>query len=415
MTRHQIDPRLFNDSDVTRHLLAARGTQWMRGNRGDPYALLLRAQEVDAQRLFRAMRGRPELRQSESDVWVTVDHRLGSEILRDPRLTLGDPAARRRRRVFGIDSGTTLKHVLTLDDALLAMDRAEYGRLRDLVSAALGPGVEERRAEAETVFASTLDRLAGAGTFDAMTDLARPAVVAVFAAVAGLPAERTTESAALCADVAPLLDSLLCPPTLDGTRRLVASFDELRALTAKATAGRDGSEEDGAVLALLFTVGVEVAANLVCNAVLALAEHPGEWDLLCSGARSASDVVEETLRHRPPVRLESRIAARDVTLAGQEVGRGAQVVVLVEGANRDPDVFADPDRFDSGRRSGGVHLSLADGSPAGAVGPAVRLLAEAAVSALAAGGRAPVVAGEVVFRMRSPVVRGVARCPVTVG
>ncbi|MFE7712301.1 P450-derived glycosyltransferase activator [Streptomyces sp. NPDC057486] len=412
MTRHQIDPRLFDDSDVSRHLLAARGTQWMRGNRGDPYALLLRAQEVDAQRLYRAMRGRPELRQSESDVWVTVNHGLGAEILRDPRLKLRDPAARRRRRVFGIDSGTTLKHVLTVDDALLAMEGDEYGRLRDRVSSFLGPGASDRRRDAEAVFADRLDRLRDSGSFDAMTDFARPAVLTVLAEAAGVPPERREGLPALCADVAPLLDSLLCPPTLDATRRLVAAFDELRDLTAKSATVPDG--EDGVVLALLFTVGVEVAANLVCNAVLALAEHPGEWEMLRSGARSASDMVEETLRHCPPVRLESRIAAQDVTLAGQEVGKGSQLVVLVEGANRDPDVFAAPERFDTGRGSAGVHLSLAGGSPAAAIGPAARLLAEAAVSALAAGGRAPVAVGEVVRRMRSPVVRGIARCPVAV-
>lgn len=398
MTRHQIDPRLFDDSDVTRHLLAARGTQWMRGNRGDPYALLLRAQDIDAQRLHRAMRGRPALRQSEADVWVTVDHALGREILADPRLRLRDPAARRRRRVYGIDAGDTLKHVLTLDDALLARDAADYDRLRELI-AAMCAGAAAPRFAART------------GAFDVMRDLVHPATVAALAGLAEVPGERADRIAGLSADLAPLLDSVLCPPTLSATRLLVGSYDQLVALIAADFPDGD----DRAVRTLLFAVGTELTANVICRAILALAADPAQWAMLRSGAVPAAAVVEETLRWDPPVRMESRIAAEDVTLAGQRVERGAQVVVLVDGANRDPEVFADPDRFDSGRGDAGGNLSLPGGTPAGAVAPAVRLVAAAALGAFAADGRLPVPDGEVVRRMRSPVVHSIARCPVVVG
>src|SRR5207244_7476790 len=67
----------------------------------------------------------------------------------------------------------------------------------------------------------------------------------------------------------------------------------------------------------------------------------------------------------PPVQLTERIATTDVELAGEIVPRGSPVVALIAAANRDPDVFADPDRLDVGRPDnrhlsfgGGIHLCL---------------------------------------------------------
>lgn len=442
MTKNQIDPRLFTESDLTRHLLAARGTQWMRGNRGDPYALILRAQGIDPHVLYRGMRGRPALRQSESDVWVTADYAAGAEVLADPRLGPADAGVkRRRRRAFGLDSRTTLKHVLAVDDSLLGMERDALTRLSEFAAPALGSAaVEEHRDTVREVCAETLGRIDG--DFDLMTDYAHTAVTEVFARLLALPEERRPELAELCSGAGLALDALLCPPTLEMTHRLIASYDGLRQLLGDLVASQaegvghasgpdvvrgllrgagsgtpqaDPAENTMAALMLTVVIGVEVTAQLVCGAMLALLEQPDEWELLRTDPKLAAAAVEETLRHTPPVRLESRIASADMVVAGQAVGKGDQIVVLVDAANRDPEVFPEPDRFRIDRRSVEPHLSLTAGSCPGFVAPTVRMVAQEALRTLAVEGPSRLRTGpEVIRRIRSPVLGGVARCPATV-
>jgi P450-derived glycosyltransferase activator len=404
MTRHQIDPRTVTESDLARHLLAARGIQWMRGNRGDPYALILRAQGIDPHRLFPGMRGGPALRQSETDVWVTAEHAAGAAVLADPRLhTRDQAAAKRRKRPFAIDSRTSLKHVLSVDDGVLTMARDEHERLRTLAAARF-PLDEQAVTK---VFTETLAVTLDSGPrFDLMTDFARPATVSVLAGLLDVPAERRAEFADACAGAGVALDAALCPPTLAMTKHLVASYDTVRDILS----GRDADElAIGTMLAIVCT---EAVTNLVCNATLALLDHPDQWQRLRDDSGAADAAVTEALRFAPPVRIESRIAAEDAELSGQEVRKGDQVVVLVEAANRDPQVFAEPDRFDLTRPTSSRHLSATGGSAVGFVAAQVRLLAGAALRALAAGAPGLRADGETVRRMRSPVVHGIARCPV---
>ena len=441
VTRHQIDPRKVSESDLARHLLAARGIQWMRGNRGDPYALILRAQGIDPRRLFPALRGAPALRQSETDVWVTVDHAAGASVLADARLKLRDRSAdRRRKRIFSIDSRTSLKHVLSVDDGVCSPERADQDRLAALTAAAIGPqAMQRRRDDVTRVFRDAVKR--SGDRFDLMRDFARVAVADVLGDLLGVPEAQRDRFAAALTGAGFALDAALCPPTLGMTRTLVESFDALRDLITalvevRSAAGAGGGVPDGtadgdvigtvltaggtpddAVAAGLITavVGAEITANLIGAAACALLDDPGQWRMLCDDPDRAVAAVEETLRHDPPVRIESRIAAEAVEIAGQSVPAGDQVVVLVDGANRDPDVFTEPDRFaiDRPPASSG-HLSLSAGTSSALVAAPARLLAEVALRTLAthAAGLRP--AGEVVRRMRSPVVRGIARCPVEV-
>ncbi|MFV2022565.1 P450-derived glycosyltransferase activator [Micromonospora sp. LOL_023] len=440
MTRHQIDPRKVSESDLARHLLAARGIQWMRGNRGDPYALILRAQGIDPRRLFPALRGAPALRQSETDVWVTVDHTVGTSILADGRLKLRDRSAdRRRKRIFSIDSRTSLKHVLSVDDGVCGPERADQDRLAALAAAAIGPqAIQRRRDDVSRVFRDTVKR--SGDRFDLVQDFARVAVADVLSDLLGVPEAQRDRFATALPGAGFALDAVLCPPTLGMTRTLVESFDALRSLLAElvadrsgagsgggvpdGTAGRDvittvltaGGRPDDALAAGLITavLGAEITTNLIGAAVCALLDDPGQWRMLCDDPDRAVAVIEETLRYDPPVRIESRIAAEAVEIAGQSVPAGDQVVVLVDGANRDPGAFTEPDRFAVDRPSPAGHLSLSVGATGALVAAPARLLAEVALRTLAthAAGLRP--AGEVVRRMRSPVVRGIARCPVEV-
>jgi cytochrome P450 len=93
---------------------------------------------------------------------------------------------------------------------------------------------------------------------------------------------------------------------------------------------------------------------------LNLLRHPVELARLRADPRLINTAVEELLRFGPPVQRTARIATADAELAGQPIAKGTEVTALIGAANRDPEVFQDPDRLDIGRRDN-RHLSFGGG------------------------------------------------------
>src|SRR6185369_1196387 len=96
---------------------------------------------------------------------------------------------------------------------------------------------------------------------------------------------------------------------------------------------------------LLLVAGFETTVNLIGNAVNALLDHPDQWAALCADPAAMADkAVEETLRYDPPVQRTGRVALEALELADRPVRRGQLIVTLLGAANRDPEVYPDPDR-----------------------------------------------------------------------
>ncbi|WP_317695409.1 cytochrome P450 [Aeromicrobium sp. REDSEA-S32_B7] len=121
---------------------------------------------------------------------------------------------------------------------------------------------------------------------------------------------------------------------------------ELTDLELKATAG------------LVLAAGFETTVNLLGNGIALLHEHPEQLELLQEKPDLWSRAVDEGLRSDPPVLLTGRSIVNDTVLGGREVPRGSVVTTLLAGANRDPDVFADPQRFDVSRENADQHVSF---------------------------------------------------------
>jgi len=311
------------------------------------------------------------------------------------------------------------------------LGRADYERLTGLAEPFLGKGkVDRYRPEVERIAGEALD--GRHGEFDLMADFARKAAVRTVGSLVGLPVHQQADFAALCSGLGVALDAGLCPPQLNTARLLVASVDKLKDMFTELiearraesrndlisdllrAAGQDApaTEDTLAIAMLMSVVGIEVAANLVCNAMALLFEHPGQWSSLCDDPSLAAGAIEETLRYAPPIRLENRIAREDFELEGEEIKADGQVVVLVEAANRDPEAYPDPDSFDIARKPAVESLSLSGGMYTGFLAPLVRLQATEALRTLAS--RLPDLRQKesVLRRMRSPVARGVLRFPV---
>ena len=129
---------------------------------------------------------------------------------------------------------------------------------------------------------------------------------------------------------------------------------------ADGAGGRVSVDEFENLFWLFAVAGNETLRNGVPGGMLALLEHPDEHARLAADRSLLETAVEEMLRWWTPVVHFRRTATRDCELAGRPIAAGQKVVVYFASANRDERVFADPERFDAGRRPND-HLAFGHG------------------------------------------------------
>ncbi|WP_437756190.1 cytochrome P450 [Sorangium sp. So ce1389] len=137
---------------------------------------------------------------------------------------------------------------------------------------------------------------------------------------------------------------------LSGARRRAPKDDLLTRLVEAEVDGERLTE--GEILdffQLLLAAGTETTTNLIDNAILCFVESPGELSRLRAAPELLPSAIEEVLRYRSPVQMVYREARRDVALHGQVIPAGKLVLPVIGSANRDPQQFREPGRFDIGR------------------------------------------------------------------
>jgi hypothetical protein len=132
-------------------------------------------------------------------------------------------------------------------------------------------------------------------------------------------------------------------------------------------------------LSALLIGGNLTTTDLIGNAVRLLLLNPGELAKLKADPGLINQVVEETLRFEPPVDSTARIASADIEVAGTPVKATQALMFHLRAANRDPEAFDEPDRFDvSAKRrphvafGGGAHICI--GAPLARLEAQVALL-----------------------------------------
>ena len=115
-----------------------------------------------------------------------------------------------------------------------------------------------------------------------------------------------------------------------------------------------------------------------------LLEHRECWEAICADPSLIPGAVEETLRYDSSVIHWRRRTTRPVAVSGVDIPADANVLVSIGAANRDPDVFADPDRFDIRRPNASDHLSFGSGPHHCLGAPLARLEARVVLEELAA-------------------------------
>jgi len=192
-------------------------------------------------------------------------------------------------------------------------------------------------------------------------------------------------------------------------RRAAPRADMLTALAEVEVDGdRLSDAELGMFLVQLLVAGNETTRNLLAAGLVALAEHPGQWDRLRADPSLGPSAVEELLRWTTPVISFMRTATRDTGVAGTPVARGEPVLMLFASADRDEAVFGPSASTLDVARSPNPHIAFGFGNHFCLGAALARLEARAVLDALAARFAGIEVAG-VVEHSPSSVIAGVRR------
>jgi cytochrome P450 len=165
-------------------------------------------------------------------------------------------------------------------------------------------------------------------------------------------------------------------------RRRCPQDDLLSQLVLLQDRGEPVTEEEIiATCVLLLSAGHETTVNLITNGYYLLLRHPEQCEKLRVDESLLANAIEEMLRYEPPALTTSRWVSEDMKYCGRSLKKGQFIILALGGANRDPRVMPEPDRFDIARNPV-KHLSFASGAHYCIGAPLARLEGQIAIGIL---------------------------------
>jgi cytochrome P450 PksS len=377
--------RSFSDP-VYLHFLLEREDQAVLPSQTETYPLTDRAFLEDPYPVYHQMRQQDPVYWSDAlGHWVLTRHDDVLAATRNPALSSAITEVSVRAQLRGSDPDLAADYTRLQAGMMLVKDGPDHHRLRVLGNHAFTPSALGRwQAVIERVTDDLLEAALPRGRMDLIGDLALPLPAVVIAELFGIPPEdRETfhewsmagarffggavgdpEEAARAANEAALRRERYFLDLLEQRRRR-PGHDLMSLLLRGQAEGRLTAEEVCAQCSLLLIAGHTTTMDQLGNTVLALLNHPEQLGRLRDEPALVRSAVEEGLRYDGAVQFLQRIAREDLTLRGQTIRKGDLLYLSLAAANRDPEVFAEPDRFDVGRVDNrhlafgaGAHLCL---------------------------------------------------------
>jgi cytochrome P450 len=260
--------------------------------------------------------------------------------------------------------------------SMISMDDPRHARIRRIVSKAFTPRMLERVVDSvRGIVEEVLDQArrkaeAGDGTVDVVADIAAPIPLRVICDMMGVPDDDralvlSASNVILSGGDPELIENQEEPLTalieagiaLAGVmerlaaERLERPTDDLT--TALVTTEVDGErlshQEIGSFFILLLVAGNETTRNAISQGLLALSEHPEQRARWMADPSLDKTAVEEIVRWTSPVTWMRRTATQDGEVNGHRFTAGDKFLLFYAAANRDPELFADPQVFDLAR------------------------------------------------------------------
>ncbi|MGZ4587513.1 MAG: cytochrome P450 [Mycobacteriaceae bacterium] len=264
--------------------------------------------------------------------------------------------------------------------SLLVTEPPDHTRYRKLVSRVFSVrAVEKLRGRTQQIATELLDQIDPSSPVDLVATYCSLLPVTVIAEILGVPERDREKVLRFGAAAAPSLDLGLSWRQFRQVESALREFDQWLGQHLDGLRRRPGddllsqlvaAQEDGVSLTdtelkstagLVLAAGFETTVNLLGNGVALLAANHTQRRLLADRDDLWPNAVDEVLRVDPPVLLTGRMTMADTEVVGVPMPRGSVLVGLLAGANRDPQVFPQPDKFDIARKNARDHVSFSAG------------------------------------------------------
>ena len=345
----------------------------------DPFVSPTKEFYQDPYPIFAKLRSEAPVFWSEKgEYWLVTSYEFAREILGDLHFEKG---ARRFKALDMLAKFIPNKEMLCFrQQSMLNQNPPDHTRLRSLVNKAFTPSmIAKMRSHIESIANELIDKVESKKEFDLVADFSFPLPATVIAEMLGVPAQDRDRfkgwSHALVGVLEPNPRVLNVAKTIHAYKELT---DYLKPLVEERRKEKREdlisalveSEEEGNRLTeaellsntvLLLIAGHETTTNLIGNGILALLRNPEQMDALKQNPDLMPGAVLEFLRYDSPVQMVRRIADCEMEIGGKEVLPEQNVIVALGAANRDPSMFAEPDKLDITRANAGKHLAFGHG------------------------------------------------------
>ena len=317
-------------------------------NRANPYPLYAKLRETP---VFRAPNGS----------YVVSTYREIWGLRHDPRIGVGG---------FGGGAGAGAGGEGT--GSFIGMDPPAHDRLRRLATSHFEQ-TEAVRPDMVRTANGLIDKMRGKHQIDLVDEFAYPLPVTVICQQLGVPHEDEprfhpwAEAIITQLDPRPGQESAAAQASAEMNQYMAELVERYRSEPGSGLlsglAAQEGMSTQDVVATgrLLLIAGHETTVNLITNGMLTLLRHPDILEQLRHEQELAIPLVEELLRYEPPVQINPKYSALDdVEVGDVTIPKGSRIVLALAAANRDPDRFPDPDRFDP-EREDNEHLGFFTG------------------------------------------------------
>ncbi|HVB91211.1 MAG TPA: cytochrome P450 [Acidimicrobiales bacterium] len=263
--------------------------------------------------------------------------------------------------------------------SILSMEGEEHSRLRRLVAPAFTPASANRlRPTMQAVVGDLVDRVAPQGECEFVADICEPYPIPIICELLGAPPQDWKLFSAWATDIFRIFNNNLAEdlPLIEraagelteyvsdmiAERRINPRHDLLSDLIAIEEEGDRLSTEEMAMMAeAVLMAGTDTTRNQLACCVALFCDHPDQWAMLAEQPELAPRAVEETMRFLGAVRATARFASEDIVYRDVLFAQGTIVSTALAGANRDPEAWEHPNRFDITTERGTAHMTFGSG------------------------------------------------------
>lgn len=299
--------------------------------------------------------------------WLITGYNEAKLVLTNPQFQVRTPLPRHTNEY---------KHMKQIQkNMMLYQNQEDHKRIRRLFQKSFAQQmIEKLQPMISKTIDDLLEQVKDQQEFDVILDFAFPLPSFIIAEMLGIPKCDREKIKNWTNELLSVIDLTRTKQTLykgnERANELIHYFQQLlqerkgkpkHDLISECAASTDLTEDEMvSQLILLMVAGHETTVNLIANSILTLVKEEEERNKLIRNPELISSAIEECLRFESPTQITARYATEDITIGDETIRRGYQVYIALGAANRDPNVFEDPHRFQIDRHPN-PHLSFGAG------------------------------------------------------